>query len=165
MKGIQVLMLIALFAISACTKGYITEMIKKKYKDSIFVSLLDEIVLTNEDEKKIADAQEYLEKFDDDTENLTNDPRTEKIVEFKKASKQVVENILIDMEQLKNDYDSKIAKAKRLNTFVEDEITFERVVLGINEEYAKTAQYIVERAERWYYLVFLDAYNELIIHN
>ena len=40
MKGIQVLMLIALFAISTCTKGFITEMYNKifeKEKESIFM--------------------------------------------------------------------------------------------------------------------------------
>ncbi len=166
MKGIQVLMLIALFAISTCTKGYFTEkfneIFKKKNKESIDVmGLLDEIVLTDEDKRQITFAQEYLKHFDDDTENITNNPRIQIIVDSKKASKQVVEDLLRKMEQLKNDYDSKLAEAKRLNSIFNDEETFERVQLSINEEYAKNAQSAVERAERKSNQVFLEAYNRM----
>ena len=53
MKGIQVLMLIALFAISTCT------------------SLLNKILA--EEERKINIAKEYLASFDDDIENIIDD--------------------------------------------------------------------------------------------
>ncbi len=142
MKGIQVLMLIALFAISTCT------------------SHLDES-LTEEDKRQIYVAKEYLGHFDDDAKTTTTDPRIQMIVDAKKALNQVNEDLTREMEQLKKDYESKLANAKRLNSIFRNEETFEQVQLSLDEEFVKYAQSAIENADRNSNQVFLEAYKRL----
>jgi hypothetical protein len=77
MKGIQVLMLIALFAISTCT--------------SLFNKNL-----TEEEERQIKFTKEYLASIDDDIKNITNDPRTQIIIDAKNELKEINKKLLED---------------------------------------------------------------------
>ncbi len=104
MKGIQVLMLIALFAISTCINEYngyaFTD---KKLKE---MKQIEEELLARdkEDERLSILAKEYLDSFDDDTENITNDPRIQIIVDAKKALKQIDLDLTREMEAYKRFY-------------------------------------------------------------
>ncbi len=177
MKGTQVLMLIALFAISTCTKGDITDKIKKYFnikekkenKESTDVmSLHTQANPTDEDLRQIKVAQEYLDHFDDDTVNLTNDPIIQIIVDSKKTLKEVAEDLLKEMEQLKNKYDSDLAEVKRLNSYIDGEVaevSFDREKLWLDENFVKNTNSIVRRAEINSNEAFLKAYKGLFNHN
>ncbi len=135
-------MLIALFAISTST------------------SLLNKI-LTEEERRQINVAKEYLESYNYDIKNITNDPRIQIIVEAKKALKQINEELLSQKEQRKINLKNYLANAKNERSWYATQEGYERTLLEGQEEFDKHVKTAIERADRKSNEVFLEAYKRL----
>jgi hypothetical protein len=98
--------------------------------------------------------------------NLSNNPIIQIVVDSKQTLKKVAEDLLKEMEQLKNKYDSEL-EVKRLYYYIDgevDEVSFDREKLRLDENFAKNTNSAVRRAEMNSNEAFLEAYRRLYNH-
>ena len=164
MKGIQVLMIVGILALSSCTSGFFTDKIKKLFnnnelKNEDVMGLIDAQIQNEENKQKIKLSKEYLDHFDDDTENVTNNPLMQVVVDAKTSLKKINEDLIKELREINATNELKLKEAKKLNSIFTDDEIYEAAKLSIDEEFAKKAQLAIEKSSSRTNEVFLKAYG------
>jgi hypothetical protein len=161
MKGIQVLMLIALFAISTCTKAY-----EHKNNLAIKAILREEKWARQKEEKRLSIlAKEYLDNFDDDIENITNDPRIQIIIDAKEELEQIDRDLTKEVEEFRRlfQYYRNTARSTVYDNYKYDlEIKLDEYLVKNEEYYRSRINKAIDEAELKSIQALLKVYNGLL---
>lgn len=173
-------MIIGILAISSCTGENFADKIRnffnkdngekgekgeKEENNNVDVmELIDLKIQTQEDNNKIKATKDYLQGFNDDTENVTNDPLIQVIVDAKKSLKQINDDLDKELKEINESFKVKIQNAKTLASFLDAEVTYDALESDIENEFFQKKIVAVEQSNLRANNIYLKSYDAIFMN-